>query len=112
MPHRTRVALGVAVALAGTTALAAPAAAQSVADFYKGRTIAILMGTGPGGSYDLYGRTIAEHLGRPIPGHPLIIVEHMPVATEEVHVVLLEPKTTLNTGNIENDRTLRDLQRI
>ena len=39
-------------------------------------------------------------------------VEHMPVATEEVHVVLLEPKTTLNTGNIENDRTLRDLQRI
>lgn len=39
-------------------------------------------------------------------------VEHMPVAAEEVHVMLLEPKTTLNTGNVENTRTLHDLQRI
>lgn len=39
-------------------------------------------------------------------------VEHMPVAAEEVHVMLLEPKTTLNTGNVENQRTLRELQRI
>jgi len=38
--------------------------------------------------------------------------EHMPVAAEEVHVMLLEPKTTLNTGNVENARTLRELQRI
>jgi tripartite-type tricarboxylate transporter receptor subunit TctC len=57
-----------------------PAAAQPVADFYKGKTISILMGTGPGGSYDLYGRTIAEHLGRHIPGRPNIVVEHMPGA--------------------------------
>ena len=33
-------------------------------------------------------------------------VEHMPVAEEEVHVLLLEPKTTLNTGNVENERTI------
>lgn len=33
-------------------------------------------------------------------------VEHCPVAAEEVHVLLLEPKTTLNTGNIENGRTV------
>ena len=59
---------------------AAPCAAQGVADFYKGKTIAILMGTGPGGSYDLYGRTIAEHLGRHIPGNPNVIIEHMPGA--------------------------------
>jgi len=39
-------------------------------------------------------------------------VEHMPVAAEEVHVMLLEPKTTLNTGNVEDERTLRELQRI
>ena len=55
-------------------------AQQSVADFYKGRTISILMGTGPGASYDAYGRTIAEHLGKHIPGHPNIVVEHMPGA--------------------------------
>jgi tripartite-type tricarboxylate transporter receptor subunit TctC len=69
-----------AAALAGAAGFAVPGAAQGVSDFYKGRTIAILMGTGPGGSYDLYGRTIAEHLGRHIPGQPLIIVEHMPGA--------------------------------
>jgi mannose-6-phosphate isomerase-like protein (cupin superfamily) len=39
-------------------------------------------------------------------------VEHMPVAEEEVHVLLLEPKSTLNTGNLKNDRTLETLQRI
>ena len=39
-------------------------------------------------------------------------VEHMPVAEEEVHVLLLEPKTTLNTGNIENERTVADAQWI
>jgi len=39
-------------------------------------------------------------------------VEHMPVAPEEVEVVLLEPKTTLNTGNIQNERTVNDLERI
>ena len=39
-------------------------------------------------------------------------VEHMPVAEAEVHVMLLEPKTTLNTGNVENERTLHELQRI
>jgi mannose-6-phosphate isomerase-like protein (cupin superfamily) len=39
-------------------------------------------------------------------------VEHMPVAEEEVHMILLEPKTTLNTGNVENERTVRELERI
>ncbi len=39
-------------------------------------------------------------------------VEHLPVAEEEAHVLLLEPKTTLNTGNVRNERTLANLQRI
>ncbi len=39
-------------------------------------------------------------------------VEHLPVAEEEAHVLLLEPKTTLNTGNVRNERTLSNLQRI
>ena len=39
-------------------------------------------------------------------------VEHLPVAEEEVHVVLLEPKTTLNTGNLRNQRTVEKLERI
>lgn len=39
-------------------------------------------------------------------------VEHCPAADEEVHVVLIEPKSTLNTGNIVNERTVAQLQRI
>jgi len=39
-------------------------------------------------------------------------VEHLPSADEETHVVLLEPKSTLNTGNIQNERTVANLQRI
>ncbi len=39
-------------------------------------------------------------------------VEHLPIAEEEAHVLLLEPKTTLNTGNIQNERTIADLERI
>ncbi|HEX9245720.1 MAG TPA: cupin domain-containing protein [bacterium] len=39
-------------------------------------------------------------------------VEHRPVAEEEAHILLLEPKSTLNTGNITNERTVADLDRI
>ncbi len=39
-------------------------------------------------------------------------VEHLPVADEEAHVLLFEPKGTLNTGNVNNERTMRDLQKI
>jgi mannose-6-phosphate isomerase-like protein (cupin superfamily) len=39
-------------------------------------------------------------------------VEHLPVAKEEVHVLLLEPKSTLNTGNVRSERTVTDLKAI
>lgn len=39
-------------------------------------------------------------------------VEHLPIAEEEAHVLLLEPKSTLNTGNVRNERTVTDLGRI
>jgi mannose-6-phosphate isomerase-like protein (cupin superfamily) len=48
------------------------------------------------------------HLG---PGELVVIphgVEHMPVAEEEVHIMLLEPKGTINTGNVESERTVGD----
>ena len=39
-------------------------------------------------------------------------VEHLPIASEETHVLLLEPKSTLNTGNVRNERTVSELDRI
>ena len=49
------------------------------------------------------------------PGEFIIIphgVEHFPSADEETHVMLLEPKSTLNTGNLQNERTLAELERL
>lgn len=84
MPKANRRLAGlkyiVAAALAGCSTLVAGAAAQEPAQFYANRTISILMGTSPGGSYDIYGRVIANHLARQIPGKPTIIIEHMPGA--------------------------------
>ncbi len=39
-------------------------------------------------------------------------VEHLPVASKEAHVLLLEPKSTLNTGNVQDERTVADLKRV
>jgi tripartite-type tricarboxylate transporter receptor subunit TctC len=55
-----------------------PARADAVADFYRGKTVKIVVGFGVGGGYDIYARLAAEHLGRFIPGYPTMIVENMP----------------------------------
>jgi tripartite-type tricarboxylate transporter receptor subunit TctC len=52
----------------------------SVAEFYQGKTITILVGSSPGGGYDGDARTVARHLARHIPGAPTIIVQNMPGA--------------------------------
>jgi mannose-6-phosphate isomerase-like protein (cupin superfamily) len=49
------------------------------------------------------------------PGEFFIVpngVQHLPIAEEETHILLLEPKSTLNTGNVRNERTVPELQRI
>ncbi|MPZ22392.1 MAG: hypothetical protein GEU28_02375 [Dehalococcoidia bacterium] len=50
---------------------------DAVADFYRGKTITILVGFSAGGGYDLQARLIAEHIGQYIPGNPTVIVENM-----------------------------------
>jgi tripartite-type tricarboxylate transporter receptor subunit TctC len=54
--------------------------ADPVADFYKGKTVRLIIGYGAGGNYDLYGRIAAEFLGRHIPGNPTVIAVNMPGA--------------------------------
>ena len=58
--------------------LAIPAAAQPVADFYRGKTITMATGTSPGGDYDLRLRMVARHISKYIPGNPTITVINMP----------------------------------
>ena len=69
-----------AAVLFASLALAPFARADAIADFYKGRTITLIVGYGPGGGYDLYARLMARHLGRHIPGNPTIVVQNMPGA--------------------------------
>jgi tripartite-type tricarboxylate transporter receptor subunit TctC len=68
-----------AVALALVLGMGA-AKADDVADFYKGKTITMAVGTPAGGGYDIYARLLARHLGRHIPGNPAIIIQNRPGA--------------------------------
>jgi tripartite-type tricarboxylate transporter receptor subunit TctC len=69
-----------ALTVAAAVALPASAHAQSVADFYKGKTIELSIGYSGGGGYDVYARLLARHMGRHIPGNPTIIARNMPGA--------------------------------
>src|SRR5262245_28894094 len=66
-------AAGLLLACASATS----AAAQSVADFYRGKTVNVLIGVSPGGEYDLQARLVARHLGKHIPGNPLVVPQNM-----------------------------------
>ena len=57
-----------------------PAAAQSVADFYRGKQVNLIIAASTGGGYDTYGRTLARHLGEHIPGKPTVVPQNMPAA--------------------------------
>jgi tripartite-type tricarboxylate transporter receptor subunit TctC len=57
-----------------------PASADTVADFYRGKSVRLIVGAPPGGAYDVAARIIARHLGRHIPGNPSLVVESMPGA--------------------------------
>jgi tripartite-type tricarboxylate transporter receptor subunit TctC len=52
----------------------------NAADFYKGRTMSVIIGYSAGGGYDLYARVLAQHMGRHIPGNPTLIPQNMPGA--------------------------------
>jgi tripartite-type tricarboxylate transporter receptor subunit TctC len=58
----------------------AGAAHDQVADFYKGRQVTVVVGYGPGGSASFYAQALAHHLGRYLPGHPSVVVQHVPGA--------------------------------
>jgi tripartite-type tricarboxylate transporter receptor subunit TctC len=68
--------------LAATFLSSAPAGAQtqSVEQFYKGKTVNVYIGYGAGGGYDFFGRLVAKHIGRHIPGQPTVVPQNMPGA--------------------------------
>ena len=61
-------------------ASALPASAQTAEEFYKGKSVSLVIGFSVGGGYDLYGRHLARHIGKHIPGAPSIVPQNMPGA--------------------------------
>jgi tripartite-type tricarboxylate transporter receptor subunit TctC len=75
---RTSVAKLALAALA--IACGGPVAAETVEQFYKGKTVDLIVGASPGGGYDIYGRAVARYWGKHIPGNPTVVVRNMPGA--------------------------------
>jgi tripartite-type tricarboxylate transporter receptor subunit TctC len=67
-------------AIAAVVLSALPARAQSVEEFYKGKTINLTIGFSVGGGYDLYARHLARFIGKHIPGNPTVVPQNMPGA--------------------------------
>lgn len=54
--------------------------AQAPADYYRGKTMRMIIGYRPGGGYDLYGRVVAQFLPKQLPGNPTAVVQNIPGA--------------------------------
>ena len=67
-------------ALVAALLIAPAASAQTVADFYKGKTVSIVVSTSTGGGYDAMARVISRHIGKHMPGNPTVVVRNMPGA--------------------------------
>lgn len=83
------------------------AQADTTADFFKGRTITVIVGYPTGGAYDTHARIVSRHWTRYIPGNPSVVLQHMPGAGSLVsanHVYNVAPKdgtalATFSRGN-------------
>ncbi len=75
-----KVLRGLGAAALGVAAITGSARADSVSDFYAGKTLSLIAGFPPGGGYDTYVRVLARHFGRFIPGRPAVVPSNMPGA--------------------------------
>lgn len=99
------VSVGLALASSG-------AQAQSAADFYKGKTLNLIISSSAGGGYDMLSRSIARHLPKHIPGAPIVAARNMPgaggiIATK--HLYTVAPKDGLTIGGVQNNTPFEPL---
>ena len=88
---------------AGAAGLFCPQAFAQAEEFYRGKTINIVVGFPPAGSYDAYARVLATHMPRHIPGNPTIVTRNMPGAGSVTAAAFLyagAPKDGLSIGVI------------
>ena len=80
MPRRTRRAAIAALLLMTASPAMPPARADGLADFYKGKTVSLVVGSSTGGGYDTMTRAVGRFIGKHIPGAPTVVVRNMPGA--------------------------------
>ena len=105
-----RLAAGLIAAIAWLVPLAA--AAQQSPNFYSGKTLTMLIGFGAGGGYDIWGRTLARHIGKHLPGRPNVVPQNMPGAGSYVaasHLFNVAAKDGTVMGLIARDAALGPL---
>ena len=98
--------------LAVVALLPSTAAAQPVADFYRGKTVSLILGYPGGGSNGIYARAVARHIGRHIPGNPNVIFRAMPGAGSLVaanHLFHVAPRDGTALGFISATIPLEEL---
>jgi len=91
---------------------ATSAAVAQTADAFAGKTVTMIIGFGPGGGYDLWGRTVARHIGKHLPGKPNVVPQNMPGAGSYVaasHIYNVAPKDGTVMGIIARDAALGPL---
>jgi tripartite-type tricarboxylate transporter receptor subunit TctC len=104
-PFAFAAAVAVTLALAG-----APASAQG--PNLAGRTVTMLIGFGPGGGYDAWGRVLARHIGKHLPGGPTVVPQNMPGGgslNAANHIYTIAPKDGTMLGIIARDAALGPL---
>ena len=89
-----------------------PAAAQPAGETLAGKTVTLIIGFGAGGGYDLWGRLVARHIGRHLPGNPTVVPQNMPGAGSYVaasHIYVAAPKDGTMFAIIARDAALGPL---
>ena len=112
--HQWRMAEFVAVLL-GILASTGSVVAESSTEFFTGKQITMIVPSGVGGGYDLYGRFLARFIGKHIPGNPTVIVKNMPAAGgigAANHLYSLAAPDGLTMGVFQNTVTLNQLGRM
>jgi tripartite-type tricarboxylate transporter receptor subunit TctC len=96
----------------GAASAGSTVALAQTADAFAGKTVQMIIGFGPGGGYDLWGRTVARHIGKHLPGKPNVVAQNMPGAGSYVaasHIYNVAPKDGTVMGIIARDAALGPL---
>src|SRR6202051_3192006 len=112
--HQWRAA-GLVRAVLGTLARAGSAAAEPPTIFFTGKQITMIVPSGVGGGYDLYGRFLARYIGKHIPGNPTVVVKNMPAAGgigAANHLYSIAAPDGLTMGVFQNTITLNQLGKM